>query len=469
MSAPNIPLRTIKKVKDELNSKSPSFCLAKWVQVTIHLQNGRTHSCHHPKTHRVSPEELRVDPSALHNTSVKKLARKEMLEGTRPEECQYCWDIEDAHKNSLSDRSLKSAQKWALPRMEEVKNLPWDASVNPSYVEVSFGNECNFMCTYCAPQISSSIMNEVKKHGPYSSLEVYSEENLKSNGLYPFSKEEREIYVDAFWDWWPDLLKDLKVFRITGGEPLLNSNTFRFLDYLKEHPMPNLTVAINSNLGVPHHVFEKFMKEIKFITDRKLVKEFQLFTSVDTYGKNAEFLRFGLNYSEFMKNVKTFLDEIHDSELIFMCAYNAFSVLNFRKFLEEVVELKSKYFDSSGSTRITLDMPYLKDPNFLSCYVLTEDFLPMIKDDIKYLRDKAFLTNGKEIIYQTEISKLERIVNWIESLEESEHRRNTRIELSVFLNEFASRKNIRIEDYLPEYMNFIKYCESLSHPSEKTE
>lgn len=460
MSAPNIPLTTIKEVRDKLNSKSRSFCVAKWLQVTIHLQNGQTHSCHHPRTHKIPPEELKADPSALHNTAKKKLIRKDMIEGTRPEECQYCWDIEDAHDENFSDRSIKSAQKWARPRIDEVKNLPWEASINPAYVEVSFGNECNFLCAYCAPQISSSIMNEVKKHGPYTALSGQSEESLRANGLYPFSKEEREIYVEAFWDWWPELLKDLKVFRITGGEPLLNANTFRFLEYLKTHPMPELTLAINSNLGVPKQVFEKFISEVKHITDHKLVKEFQLFTSVDTHGRNAEFLRFGLSYPDFMENVRTYLAEIQDSELIFMCAYNAFSVLSFRKFLEDVVELKSKNFDSTGSTRITLDIPYLKEPNFLSCYVLTPEFLGTIRSDVDYLKSRAFLPDGTEIVYQTEISKLERIANWVAGLEENQHRRNKRIELGLFVKEYCERKNIAVKDYIPEYLPFLEFCES---------
>ena len=40
------------KIREELNSTGCGFCLAKWTQVTIHLQLGRTHSCHHPDTHR---------------------------------------------------------------------------------------------------------------------------------------------------------------------------------------------------------------------------------------------------------------------------------------------------------------------------------------------------------------------------------------------------------------------------------
>ena len=63
------------EMKQKLDSVSPSLCLAKWTQVTMHLQNGHTHSCHHPSTHKIPLEELQVNPSALHNTNFKKQKR----------------------------------------------------------------------------------------------------------------------------------------------------------------------------------------------------------------------------------------------------------------------------------------------------------------------------------------------------------------------------------------------------------
>ena len=78
-----------KKVKEKLDEVGCGFCLAKWTQVTLHLQNGHTHSCHHPDTHKIPLDELENNPSALHNTEFKKLKRKEMLEGGRPKECDY--------------------------------------------------------------------------------------------------------------------------------------------------------------------------------------------------------------------------------------------------------------------------------------------------------------------------------------------------------------------------------------------
>src|SRR6266700_3932369 len=97
----------LSRTKSELDEISPSFCLAKWLQVTLHLQTGQTHSCHHPASHRIQEKELIGRPDALHNSNPKKLARKEMLEGKRPSECDYCWKIEDISPTLTSDRFLK--------------------------------------------------------------------------------------------------------------------------------------------------------------------------------------------------------------------------------------------------------------------------------------------------------------------------------------------------------------------------
>ena len=87
-----------KSVKEQMDGISPSFCAAKWYNVSIWLGNGRTASCHHPLAHSIPEKELKRNPSALHNTLFKKERRKEMLEGERPSECSYCWTAEDAIK-----------------------------------------------------------------------------------------------------------------------------------------------------------------------------------------------------------------------------------------------------------------------------------------------------------------------------------------------------------------------------------
>ena len=56
----------------QLRNISNTMCYAKWSQVSLHLPNGRTHSCYHPPTHAIDVEEIKENPSALHNTKQKK-------------------------------------------------------------------------------------------------------------------------------------------------------------------------------------------------------------------------------------------------------------------------------------------------------------------------------------------------------------------------------------------------------------
>jgi hypothetical protein len=58
------------------------------------------------------------------------------------------------------------------------------------------------------------------------------------NGLYQL--ESHNPYVEAFWQWWPTLYPELEHFRMTGGEPLLDKNTYRVFDHVLANPsLPN--------------------------------------------------------------------------------------------------------------------------------------------------------------------------------------------------------------------------------------
>ena len=213
-------------IKAQLDSVSPSFCLAKWLQVSLHLTTGKTHSCYHPPAHDIDKEELKNNPSALHNTAQKKKERQQMMKGQRPKGCSYCWRIEDAGDH-FSDRHYRSLEPWAVERFQEVKTNGSDYSVIPSYVEVNFNQACQFKCSYCSPHLSSTWMEEVQKFGPYPTIIPHNDaESLKKQALWPIPLKEHNPYVEAFWKWWPDLYPKLKVFRMTGGEPLIDHNTF---------------------------------------------------------------------------------------------------------------------------------------------------------------------------------------------------------------------------------------------------
>ena len=82
------------KAREKLAEISPTMCLAKWNQVSLHLPTGLTNSCYHPPLHNIDADKLKNNPAALHNTAEKMNQRQEMLQGHKPEGCSYCWNIE---------------------------------------------------------------------------------------------------------------------------------------------------------------------------------------------------------------------------------------------------------------------------------------------------------------------------------------------------------------------------------------
>ena len=206
----------LNKMKGLLDSKGPGFCLAKWTQVTMHLGVGLTHSCHHPSPHTIPLDELQNNPGALHNTQHKKQQRKQMLNGERPAECDYCWRIED-NNNSFSDRVYKSFDNYSFDDYDDIVNLNGDENIFPRYVEVSFSNVCNFKCAYCGPNFSSQWVEEINKHG------AYKLDNMLFNGgsdvVTQIKNNEDNQYTEAFWKWFPKGQEHMHTFRITGGEP----------------------------------------------------------------------------------------------------------------------------------------------------------------------------------------------------------------------------------------------------------
>jgi organic radical activating enzyme len=168
--------------------------------------------------------------------------------------------------------------------------MDWREDYNPKYMEVSFSNKCNFKCSYCGPSFSSSWAQEIEKHGPYPTTDLFNNFDwLKQSGRMPIHHKDYNPYVEAFWKWWPDLYRDLDTFRITGGEPLLSKDTWGVLDYIinEDNPNRNLNISINTNLGVPDKLIDKLIDRIKRIEDEGRVKSFVIYTSVDGWGEQV--------------------------------------------------------------------------------------------------------------------------------------------------------------------------------------
>jgi len=457
-------MEKLSSTKKELDSISPSFCLAKWLQVTLHLQNGFNHSCHHPEVHQITLDDLKNGPSSLHNTAYKKNLWAAMKKGNRPKECDFCWKVEDSAGHHFSDRILKSSDPWAHERMQEIANTPAKKNVNPSYVEVSFSHECNFRCSYCNPYTSSSIWAQYAKHGPY--IGRASVEEIERVGRKPFGKEEPNPYVNAFWEWFPELSRSLRVFRITGGEPLLNRNTFQVLDFIEKNPLPELELCINSNLGVPDKFIDEFLEKVSLLTKDGKLKKFRLYTSVDTHGAQAEYLRVGLNYERWLRNVKKYL-KVLPWPVTFMVTFNLLSLAKFELLLNDMVLLNSEFEgeknfeDEVESKRALIDITHLRHPDYFSPWILPPSWREKMGSLISYMESRSIYNIGAAGFLNYETHKMQRIKSWMDTEDhDSFHARFHRGRFFLFTKQFEERENRRFLDVFPEMEDFFLLCQT---------
>ena len=452
------------KTKEKLDKVGKGFCLAKWTQVTLQLQTGHNHSCHHPVTHKISELEVAQNPSALHNTNYKKNRRREMMEGLRPKECDYCWNIED-NSNEFSDRIYKSTEPWSMQHFDEVLKTKGEKDINPKYVEVSFSNICNFKCSYCGPAFSSQWMDEIQQHGSYpTSTNFNNLDYLKSTDQMPIPHNKKNPYVDAFWKWWPDLYKDLHTFRITGGEPLLAKDTFDVLDFINSEPNPNrkLNLSINTNLNAPEKIFNEFREKITKLMDEERVNEFILFTSCDAHGEQANYIRHGFNYDLFMERINILLTENPKLTIIIMSTYNALSVPSYKGLIKDVYELKKKYHSAQryyGSS-VILDSSYLRWPPHQSVKILDKEWIDEVNSQAQLMDFYEQVRVGEDGYGFTdiEITKVKRIAEWMKNHDDDSTFLKNRKDFFIFVRHHDMRRGTNFLEVFPEFDELYKKC-----------
>ena len=392
--------------KQILDTKSASFCAAKWYNATIWLGSGMTTSCHHPLPHKIDLEEIKTNPSSIHNTREKKEQRRQMQSGERPAGCEYCWKIEDMGRDSISDRVYKS-KIYSNKDLDHAFGLEPVKNVNLKTLEIAFDRTCNFGCSYCNPAFSSTWANDVKQKGAYTDMTTDGRNHFTHSheSAEPYKKDETNPYVEAFYQWWEtDLHKSLDELRITGGEPMMSPNLWRLLDWIEtqgDRMNPNMRIAINSNLGAKQSIINRFKTKLKGF------KNFHLYTSNEATFNQAEYIRDGMVYSDWFSNVLHMMVDRVPSEIHNMCTINALCLESLPEFLERVVWFKNAAKVYGSSMNFTLNI--LRFPSFQSPLVLPDDLRNKFKGDLE-----RFLTNNEKWLEGMEINHTQRLIDYLD-------------------------------------------------------
>ena len=451
-----------RKVFEIVNEISPSMCLAKWYNVSIHIPTGKTHSCYHPPAHHIPLEEIKADSSAIHNTKHKKEQRLKMLKGERPDECNFCWDIEDSGEQ-LSDRAYRSKDVYRPGMLEDLAVNLHTGNVTPRYVEVNFNQACNFKCAYCSPHLSTEWMKEAEKYGPYvladkrthNDIRWMQQQGMPDNG-------PDNPYLTAFWEWFPTVYPGLQTFRMTGGEPLMDKNTFKVFDYVAEHPKGDeLHLSITSNCCPPKGQWKKFIKSLTVLEERNAIDHFMLYCSLDSWGKQAEYIRNGLDFDVMYKNVREYLRKGTKHSLTFIVTFNALSIPGWLEYVKNILALRREF----NTTRqlVWFDVPMLMDPDWLSLKILPTGDLEVLRESIEFMEaNLETKENPFRGFKDYEVDKVRRLLDWASNPCTPEEALTARANFHAFYTEHDRRRGTDFKETFPELSELVKLSDRAS-------
>jgi hypothetical protein len=181
----------------------------------------------------------------------------------------------------------------------------------------------------------------------------------------------------------------------------MSGYTWQLLDWFKENQGRSQTrLAINSNLGTQVDIDRLFSS---------VDSPIDLYTSNESVGSHAEYIRDGLVWDDWANSVELILDHQVGNKLRglhIMCTVNALCLESLPEFLDRIIEWKQCYGQDFPSFTLNI----LRFPSFQSPLVLPDETRTQYKKKLE-----AWLSaNSNKWLHQHERNHVQRLIDYLD-------------------------------------------------------
>jgi hypothetical protein len=182
------------------------------------------------------------------------------------------------------------------------------------------------------------------------------------------------------------------------------------------------------------------------------IHQFDIYTSLESTGKDAEYTRYGMEYDEFIKNCYYFLDNTPaNSRLHFMTTINSTSVPTFLGFLETIQTMREKYAIVKHDFRVRTMISYLRWPKFLNVNLLAQETKEKYaKEWLDFVNDFIITdeVENYQVLYNEEADQIQRLVDYmLTSKPDTNHQYD---EFRTYIIACDKRRNTNFVETFPE-------------------
>jgi len=286
-----------------------TYCSKSWTDVNINFELRSVSHCCKAMPHQF-PDKLTENFISRNEFITDR--RIVSLKNITHTDCNNCWN--DYNKGNSAFREW--ANKWDSSFIKN-KDLTDDKHIN--YIEIRPDRTCDMSCIYCWSGSSSKIaqeegitINDNTNEDDYIVFKSWIKNHLERDDL-----EQKEI-----------------IFIFLGGEPTASERFYDLVDYIETvSNNKNVRLEICTNANSKQFLMDKIIDKMS-----KSKLKWGIGISNESYGEDAELIRYGLDWNRFKENFVRYIQHPKTELIVLSPTINIFNLKSFPQYISWVYE-----------------------------------------------------------------------------------------------------------------------------------
>jgi MoaA/NifB/PqqE/SkfB family radical SAM enzyme len=291
--------------KQELLTKSKSFCMIPWVSIHTTPTGVGVPCCIANQNFPIGNAN-QMSMMELVNSEKMNDLRRDMVENIKNPMCQACHRHEDQGIMSFRQTANDMFGKYFDESLSSTDVTGELGNFKMRYFDLRLSNICNMKCRTCNSHYSSQWENEDAKQG----IEIIT-----------VQKEQRSKYVE-------DILLHIPYMDVAyfaGGEPLITEEHYIMLEEMIRLGRTDIQLRYNTNMSNLRYKNKDLLDLWKHFNQK-----IEVYASLDDFGKRAEYIRSGTIWEQVEANFK----RVKSVPYVNMQINSVLSIFNFVTFSE---------------------------------------------------------------------------------------------------------------------------------------
>lgn len=398
-------------------NNSPTFCTIPFVSLVVNTDGAIRPCCmikgQYSQLKKADGTKYTIKDNLndAWNSDEMRRMRMAMINGEKLEGCNVCY-LQEA-SGRTSNREYANAEWTHKLTSREIENKIDQAILNAgeidysiAYLDLRLGNLCNLKCRMCSPFNSSQIAKEhldLEQRDPAYKV-VWASTFGKFNPR--FNDMQEWFDNDILWDQVIDMIPNLKKVYMTGGEPTLIENNFKFMQACIDKGRKDIVLFFNTNCTNVNKKFTNLISQF----DRVNIN-----ASIDGVNEVNDYIRAPSKWSQISRNVET-LAQMPNVVLGVTPTVQTYNVFNLIDTLNWVDSLNKKY-----NKNIFVDFLINVHPKHLAVGILPDNIRQQVSSELLEYKANNFNQATPELTVNSTngiigLLQQDRVVDWQEQL-----------------------------------------------------